>query len=43
MDHPLASISYDDSMDSAKDKKESVELYKHLSELWKKAGMQTHK
>ena len=32
-----------ESMDSAKDETEGVELYKQLSELWRKAGMQTHK
>ena len=30
-------------MDSVKDDTEGVELYKQLSELWKKANVQTHK
>ena len=33
----------DDSMDSVMNESEGVELYKQLSELWEKAGMQTHK
>ena len=33
----------DDSMDSVIDETEGVELYKQLSELWQKAGMQIHK
>ena len=33
----------DDSMDSVNDETEGVELYKQMSELWKKADMQTHK
>ena len=39
----LKSTYMDDSMDSVKDEIEGVELYKQLSELWKKADMQTHK
>ena len=30
-------------MDSVIDEREGVELYKQLSELWEKLGMQTHK
>ena len=33
----------DDSMDSVKDEVEGVKLYKELSDLWKQAGMLTHK
>ena len=33
----------DDSMVSVRDETEGVELYKEISELWQKAGMQTHK
>ena len=33
----LKSTYMDDSMDSVKDETEGVELYKQLSELWKKA------
>ena len=39
----LKSTYMDDSMDSVIDETEGVELYKKLSELWQKAGMQTHK
>ena len=39
----LKSTYMDDSMDSVMDEREGVELYKQLSELWEKAGMQTHK
>ena len=39
----LKSTYMDDSMDSVMDETEGVELYKELSELWQKAGMQTHK
>ena len=39
----LKSTYMDDSMDSVKDETEGIELYKQLSELWKKADMQTHK
>ena len=39
----LKSTYMDDSMDLVKDEIEGVELYKQLSELWKKADMQTHK
>ena len=39
----LKSTYMDDSMDSVKDETEGVELYKQLSELWKKADIQTHK
>ena len=39
----LKSTYMDDSMDSVIEETEGVELYKELSELWQKAGMQTHK
>ena len=39
----LKSTYMDDSMDSVMNESEGVELYKQLSELWEKAGMQTHK
>ena len=39
----VISTYMDDTMDSVKDETEGVELYKQLSELWKKANMQTHK
>ena len=39
----LKSTYMDDNMDSVMDETEGVELYKELSELWQKAGMQTHK
>ena len=39
----LKSTYKDDSMDSVIDDTECVEFYKQLSELWQKAGMQTHK
>ena len=39
----LKSTYMDDSMNSVMNKSEGVELYKQLSELWEKAGMQTHK
>ena len=39
----LKSTYMNESMDSVKDETEDVELYKQLSELWRKADMQTHK
>ena len=39
----LDSTYMDDSMISVRDETEGVELYKEISELWQKAGMQTHK
>ena len=39
----LKSTYMDDSMDSVMNESEGGELYKQLSELWEKAGMQTHK
>ena len=33
----------DDSMDSVLNEVEGINLYKELSELWKMAGMYTHK
>ena len=33
----------DDSMDSVLNEVEGISLYKELSELWKLAGMRTHK
>ena len=39
----LKSTYMDDSMDSVTDEVEGVKLYKELSDLWKQAGMLTHK
>ena len=39
----LKSTYMDDSMDSVLNEIEGINLYKELSELWKKAGMHTHK
>ena len=39
----LKSTYMDDSMDSVKNDREGIELYKQLSELWQKVGMRTHK
>ena len=39
----LKSTYMDDSMDSVLNKIEGINLYKELSELWKTAGMHTHK
>ena len=39
----LKSTYMDDSMDSVTDEVEGIKLYKELSDLWKRAGMFTHK
>ena len=39
----LKSAYMDDSMDSVTDEVEGIKLYKELSDLWKRAGMFTHK
>jgi len=39
----LQSTYMDDTMDSVENDSEGIALYKSLSELWKKAGMHTHK
>ena len=39
----LKSTYMDDNMDSVIDDAQGVKLFKDLSELWEKAGMQTHK
>ena len=39
----LKSTYMNESMDSVKDETEGIELYEQLSELWRKADMQTHK
>ena len=39
----LKSTYMDDSMDSVLNEVEGINLYKELSELWKMAGMHTHK
>ena len=39
----LKSTYMDDSMDSVTDEDEGIKLYKELSDLWKRAGMFTHK
>ena len=39
----LKSTYMDDSMDSVIDEEQGVKLYTELSDLWDKAGMQTHK
>ena len=42
-DKILKSTYMDDSMDSVTDEVEGIKLYKELSDLWKQAGMLTHK
>ena len=39
----LKSTYMDDSMDSVADHQQEIELYKQLSQLWKRAGMQARK
>ena len=38
-----STYNMDDSMDSVTDEVEGIKLYKELSDLWKQAGMLTHK
>jgi len=42
-DTVLKSTYMDDSMDSADDEQQCIQLYRQLSELWKMAGMHTRK
>lgn len=39
----LESTYMDDSMDSTQDEQEGIEIYRQLSELWRKAGMHARK
>jgi len=39
----LKSTYMDDSMDSVLTEEQGIDLYEQLSEMWKKAGMHTHK